>query len=72
MAASRGPSLNAQNAPSVPEDGMPSSMRGEDVLMTAPATPRTRTMAQVPGGAQMIENAAAGMERSMPRVSVVR
>ena len=72
MATSIGPSLSAQGAPSVPEDGMDSGNRGEDVVMSAPAVPRTRTAAQVPGGAAMVQNAAAGMERTMPRVSVIR
>ena len=72
----RGPSLNAQNAPSVPEtEGMNTEVggnRGENVQMSVPAVPRTRTMAQVAGGAQMIANGADGQERTMPQANVVR
>ena len=72
----RGPSLNAQSAPNVPAtEGMNTEVggnRGEDVLMSVSNVPRTRTQAQVPGGAQMIANGADGQERNMPRASVVR
>ena len=73
---SRGPSLNAQNAPVVaPTEGVNTDVggnRGTVVGMSAPNVPRTRTQAQVPGGAQLIQNGAEGMERAMPRVSQIR
>jgi hypothetical protein len=72
----RGPSLNAQNAPAVaPTEGMNTEVggdRGQAVAMNVSNIPRTRTQAQVPGGAQMIANGADGQQRSMPVVSVVR
>jgi len=73
---SRGPSLNAQNAPSVaPVEGMNTEVggnRGNDMAMSVPNVPRTRTQAQVPGGAQILSNGADGMERAMPRISQIR
>jgi len=73
---SRGPSLNAQNAPVVPPtEGMNSEVggnRGSDIAMNVPNVPRTRTQAQVPGGAQVLQNGADGMERTMPMTSQIR
>ena len=73
---SRGPSLNATNAPSVPTtEGLNTEVggdRGESLTMNVSNVPRTRTQAQVPGGAIAIANGADGQERQMPVVSVIR
>jgi hypothetical protein len=73
---SRGPSLNAQDAPAVaPVEGMNTEVggdRGMDGAFLVPNVPRTRTQAQLPNGAVMLENGAEGRERAMPRASVVR
>jgi hypothetical protein len=75
MADSRGPSIDAKNAPAVPAEGMNTEQggnRGNDVVMSVPAVPRTRTQAQVPGGATIVANSGHGQDRTMPKVSVIR
>jgi len=74
---SRGPNLNAQNAPSVATtEGLHTEIGGDrGSNLETPAVsnvPRTRTQAQVPGGATLIANGAEGRERNMPRVQIVR
>ena len=75
MSDSRGPSLTAQNSPAVPAEGINTEQggnRGTDISMSVPAVPRTRTQAQVPGGATVIANSGQGQDRNMPKVSVIR
>jgi len=73
---SRGPSLNATQAPNVsPVEGLNTEVggdRGESLTVAVSNVPRTRTQAQIPNGAVAIANGADGQERQMPVVSVIR